>query len=48
MNEPEAPRHDATTSNTQPSGGKGLAIVLGAMIGIIGLLWLVAALVSPH
>ncbi len=33
---------------TGVSGGKGLAIILGAMLGIIGLLWLVAVLVAPH
>jgi hypothetical protein len=36
------------TSNTPTSGGKGLAIILGAMLGIIGLLWLTAALIAPH
>ncbi|HEU5155988.1 MAG TPA: hypothetical protein VFU43_03260 [Streptosporangiaceae bacterium] len=35
-------------SRTPTSGAKGFAIILGAMLGIIGLLWLIAALVSPH
>jgi hypothetical protein len=30
------------------SGAKGFAIVFGAMVGIIGVLWLIATLVSPH
>jgi hypothetical protein len=33
---------------TSISGAKGFAIVFGAMIGIIGVLWLVSALVAPH
>ena len=35
-------------SRTPTSGAKGFAVILGAMLGIIGLLWLIAALVSPH
>jgi hypothetical protein len=35
-------------SRTPTSGAKGFAVILGAMVGIIGLLWLIAALVSPH
>jgi hypothetical protein len=30
------------------SGAKGFAVVLSAMLGIIGLLWLIAAMVAPH
>jgi hypothetical protein len=30
------------------SGAKGFAIVFGSMVGIIGLLWLISALVAPH
>jgi hypothetical protein len=30
------------------SGAKGFAVILGAMVGIIGLLWLITALVTPH
>jgi hypothetical protein len=35
-------------SKTPTSGAKGFAVILGAMLGIIGLLWLIAALVAPH
>jgi len=35
-------------SRTPTSGAKGFAVILGAMLGIIGLLWLIATLVSPH
>ena len=30
------------------SGAKGFAAIFGAMVGIIGLLWLIATLVAPH
>jgi hypothetical protein len=33
---------------TGASGAKGFAIILGTMVGIIGLLWLIATLVAPH
>lgn len=33
---------------TTISGAKGFAIILGAMFGIIGVLWLIATLVAPH
>ncbi|PRX05340.1 UNVERIFIED_ORG: hypothetical protein CLV66_105229 [Actinomadura viridilutea] len=36
-----------STGKSTMSGGKGMAIVLGAMFGIIALLWLLAALVAP-
>jgi hypothetical protein len=36
------------TDKAALSGAKGFAIILGAMLGIIGLLWLVAALVAPN
>jgi hypothetical protein len=59
MNEPVAPRDDTPQarrpremsremSETPASGAKGFAIILGAMLGIIGLLWLIAALIAPH
>jgi hypothetical protein len=32
---------------TSNSGAKGFVIVLGAMFGVLGLLWLIAALVAP-
>ena len=35
-------------SRTPTSGAKGFAVILGAMVGIIGLLWLITALVAPH
>ena len=35
-------------SRTPTSGAKGFAVILGAMLGIIGLLWLIATLVAPH
>jgi hypothetical protein len=35
-------------SRTPTSGAKGFAVILGVMLGIIGLLWLIATLVSPH
>jgi hypothetical protein len=35
-------------SRTPTSGAKGFAVILGAMLGIIGLLWLIATLASPH
>lgn len=35
-------------NETPASGAKGLAVVLGGMLGIIGLLWLIAALIAPH
>jgi flagellar biogenesis protein FliO len=34
-------------SSQATSGAKGFAIIFGAMVGIIGLLWLVAWLVAP-
>ena len=33
---------------TPTSGANGFAIVIGAMFGIIGVLWLIATLVAPH
>ncbi|HEX6469416.1 MAG TPA: hypothetical protein VF069_09995 [Streptosporangiaceae bacterium] len=35
-------------SRTPTSGAKGFAVILGVMLGIIGLLWLIATLVAPH
>lgn len=35
-------------SRAPTSGAKGFAVILGVMLGIIGLLWLIATLVSPH
>ena len=35
-------------SRTPTSGAKGFAVILGVMLGIIGLLWLIATLVSPR
>jgi hypothetical protein len=35
-------------SRTPTSGAKGFAVILGTMLGIIGLLWLIATLVAPH
>lgn len=29
------------------SGAKGFAVIMGAMFGIVGVLWLLAMLVSP-
>jgi hypothetical protein len=39
---------DQVLRRTTTSGAKGFAIVFGAMVGIIGALWLIATLVSPH
>jgi hypothetical protein len=35
-------------SRAPTSGAKGFAVILGTMLGIIGLLWLIATLVAPH
>jgi hypothetical protein len=50
MTEPAAP-HRARVRTEQGdtnSGAKGFAVILGVMLGIIGALWLIATLVSPH
>ncbi|GAA2074743.1 hypothetical protein GCM10009780_08610 [Actinomadura alba] len=33
---------------TSISGAKGFAIVFGAMLGVLAVLWLIAALVAPN
>jgi hypothetical protein len=42
------PAREEPMSRTPTSGAKGFAVIFGAMVGIIGLLWLIAALVAPH
>jgi hypothetical protein len=55
MDEPAASHQARTKTEPRPvlnrtptSGAKGFAVILGAMLGIIGLLWLIAMLVAPH
>jgi hypothetical protein len=33
---------------TSNSGAKGFAVIFGAMVGVLAVLWLIAALVAPH
>ena len=44
----ETRRSSEQSGEPGTSGAKGFAVILGAMLGIIGLLWLIAALVAPH
>lgn len=37
-----------SAEKTSNSGAKGFAIILGSMVGIIGILWLIGALLSSH
>ncbi|GAA4086930.1 hypothetical protein GCM10022214_53890 [Actinomadura miaoliensis] len=40
-------RRAVSTGKSTMSGPKGLAVILGGMLGMIALLWLLAALVAP-